>query len=163
LKESEPAEVVYDGPWHYRGYHGVKSVCYLRLYQPKESNGQPKGQGDELLEPSEQTETRPAIAIFTELEINSGTSVTNRIEVLVTLAWEFLQKPESAPVIIEHYKNRGVHNAHTDRWQFPESFDFVEFDRKPDGSFEKPRWRRISRAEVEKLIGQPFPEVRERQ
>ncbi|WP_309723177.1 hypothetical protein [Armatimonas sp.] len=136
MKESIPAEVIYDGPWHYKGYHGVKSVCYLRLYQPKGSS--------------------PAIAIFTELDQNPGTSITNRIEVLTTLAWEFLQKPEAAPVVIEHYPNRGVHNTHTDRWQFPESFDLVEFDRKPDGSFEKPRWRRISRAEVEKLIGQPI-------
>jgi hypothetical protein len=145
LKESEPepAEVIYDGPWHYRGYHGVKSVCYLRLYQPKEL--------------TEQAEARPAIAVFTELEGQAGTSITNRIEVLATLAWEFLQKPETAPVVIEHYKNRGVHNTHTDRWQFPESFDLVEFDRKPDGSFQKPRWRRILRAEVEKLIRQPFP------
>ena len=145
MKETKPAEKVYDGPWHYRGYHGVKSVCYLRLYQPKESNGQPK-------------EPRPAIAIFTELDQNPGTSITNRIEVLATLAWEFLQKPEAAPVVIEHYPNRGVHNTHTNRWQFPASFDLVEFDRKPDGSFEKPRWRRIPHAEVEKLIGKPFQE-----
>jgi hypothetical protein len=151
LKESTPAETVYDGPWHYKGYHGVRSVCYLRLYQPKIQSGQPKESN------GQPKETRPAIAIFTELEENSGTSVTNRIEVLATLAWEFLQKPETPPVVVEHYPNRGVHNTHTDRWQFPESFDIVEFDRKPEGSFEKPRWRRIARAEVEKLIGQPFP------
>ena len=116
----------------------------MQSEQPKETSGQPP-------------ETRSAIAIFTELESNAGTSVTNRIEVLATLAWEFLQKPEAAPIVVEHYPNRGVHNTHTDRWQFPESFDIVEFDRKPDGSFEKPRWRRIARAEVEKFIGQPFP------
>ncbi|WP_309711164.1 hypothetical protein [Armatimonas sp.] len=145
MKGTTPAEIVYDGPWHYQGYHGVKSVCYLRLYQPKESDGQPK-------------EPRPAIAIFTEIESNPGTSITNRVEVLATLAWQFLQKPDAAPVVIEHYPNRGVHNTHTDRWQFPESFDFVEFDKKPDGSFEKPTWRRIPHAEVEKLIGKPFQE-----
>uniref|UniRef100_UPI00286A595C hypothetical protein n=1 Tax=Armatimonas sp. TaxID=1872638 RepID=UPI00286A595C len=61
---SAPAEIIYDGPWHYKGYHGVKSVCYLRLYQPKGLNGQP-------------TQLRPAIAIFTELDSNAGTSVTN--------------------------------------------------------------------------------------
>ena len=143
MKESEPkpAEVVYDGPWHYRGYHGVKSVCYLRLYQAK----------------AEQSGARPAIAIFTELEGNPGTSVTNKIEVLATLVWEFLRKPAAPPVVIEHYPNRGVHNTYTGRWQFPESFDLVEFDRKPDGSFEKPRWRRTSRQAVEQLLGQPFP------
>ncbi|WP_309707573.1 hypothetical protein [Armatimonas sp.] len=139
MKESEPAKVIYDGPWHYQGYHGVRSVCYLRLYQPKEP--------------------RPAIAIFTEIESNPGTSITNRIEVLTTLAWEFLQKPDAAPVVIEHYPNRGVHNTHTDRWQFPEQFDLLEFDRKPDGSFFKPRWRRVGRVTAEELIGKPFPKM----
>ena len=134
MKEPTPSEVIYNGTWHYQGYHGVQSICYLRLYQPPES--------------------RPAIAIFTELEGNPGTSVTNRIEVLATLAWEFLQKPEAAPVVIEHYPNRGVHNPHTECWQFPESFDLVEFDRRHDSSFVKPRWRRIPSPEVEKLIGQ---------
>lgn len=141
MKEPLPIEVIYDGPWHYRGYHGVKSVCYLRLYQPKESDGQPP-------------EPRPAIAIFTELEGNPGTSVTNRIEVLATLAWEFLQRPETTPVVIEHYPNRGVHNKHTGRWQFPESFDLVKFERKPDGRFAKPMWRRVPCAEIELLLGQ---------
>jgi hypothetical protein len=141
------AEVIYDGPWHYRGYHGVRSVCYLRLYQP--------------------IALQSAIAVFTELADNPGTSVTNRIEVLVTLVWEFLQKPADAPIVIEHYPNRGVYNPARDKWaerqpasklwQFPESFDIVEFARKPDGSFEKPRWRRIPRAEAEKLIGQRLP------
>lgn len=141
MNESAPPEVIYDGPWHYRGYHGVKSVCYLRLYQPQESTGQPRN-------------PNPAIAIFSELATNPGTSVTNRIEVLVTLAWEFLQKPEDAPIVIENYPNRGVYNPTRDTWQFPESFDIVEFDKKQGGSFEKPRWRRIPRTEVEKLIGQ---------
>ena len=139
MKESTLAEIVYDGPWYYKGYHGVKSVCYLKLYQPHEP--------------------RPPIVIFTELDSNAGTSITNRIEVLTTSAWEFLQKPDSAPVVIEHYPNRGGHNPHMDRWQFPEQFDFVEFDRKPDGCFAKPRWRRITRTEVEKLIGSSFPTI----
>ena len=142
MKETEPAETVYDGPWHYLGYHGVKSVCYLRLYQPKEP--------------------RPAIAIFTELKNNPGSSITNRIEVLATTAWEFLQRPDAAPVVIEHYPNRGVYSTRANRWQFPEQFDLLEFGRKPDGSFEKPRWRRVGRVTVEQLIGQQFPEVRER-
>ena len=136
MKETEPAEAVYDGSWHYKGYHGVKSVCYLRLYQPEES--------------------RPAIAIFTELETNPGSSITNRIEVLATMVWEFLQRPENPPVVVEHYPNRGVHNTHSDRWQFPEQFDLLEFERKPDGSFEKPRWRRVPRAMIEERIGQPL-------
>ena len=139
MKETAPAEIIYDGPWHYKGYHGVKSVCYLRLYQPKEP--------------------RPAIAIFTELENNPGSSITNQIEVLATTAWEFLQRPENPPVVVQHYPGRGVPNTHTDRWQFPEQFDLLEFERKTDGSFVKPRWRRIARATVEKLIEQTLRQL----
>ena len=141
MKETEPAEAVYDGPWHYKGYHGVKSVCYLRLYQPKEP--------------------RPAIAIFTELENNPGSSITNRIEVLATMVWEFLQRPETPPVVVQHYPGRGVLNTHNDKWQFPEQFDLLEFGRKPDGSFEKPRWQRVPCATVEGLIGQPLLIIRQ--
>ena len=136
MTETNPAEVIYDGSWHYKGYHGGRSVCHLRLLRL--------------------AETGSSVAIFTEIDQNPGTSITNRIEVLATLVWEFLQKPETPPIIVEHYPNRGVHNPHTDQWQFPEQFDLVEFDRKPDGSFAKPRWRRIPRTEVEKLIGQPI-------
>lgn len=134
-------EVIYDGPWHYKGYYGCQSVCYLRLYQPK-------GRSD-----------LAAVAVFTELPGNIGTSVTNRIEVLATMAWEFLQRPEVAPTVVEHYPSRGYYNPHTDKWQFPDQFDLLEFSRKPDGSFEKPRWRRVSRESVEALIGQTLREL----
>ena len=137
MKEETTVEAIYDGPWHYKGYHGVKSVCYLRLYQPKEP--------------------RSPIAIFTELENNPGSSITNRIEVLATMAWEFLQRPESPPNVVQHYPGRGVLNTHTGRWQFPEQFDLLEFERKTDGSFVKPRWQRIPRATINEMIGQPFP------
>ena len=134
-------EVLYDGPWHYKGYHGCQSICYLRLYQPT-------GQSDQA-----------AVAVFTELPGNIGTSVTNKIEVLATMAWEFLQEPEVAPTVIEHYPARGHYNSHFGKWQFPEQFDLLEFSRKPDGSFEKPRWQRVSRESVEALIGQTLREL----
>ncbi|WP_309708785.1 hypothetical protein, partial [Armatimonas sp.] len=79
-----------------------------------------------------------------------------------TSAWEFLQKPDAAPVVIEHYPNRGVHNTHTGQWQFPEQFDLIEFERKSDGSFMKPRWRRAPRTAVEELVGQSLPTICER-
>jgi hypothetical protein len=141
MKGRTPADPVYEGAWFYEGYHRCKSVCYLRLYQPR-------GDHDEHF--------LPAVAIFTEVESNEGTSVTNRIEVLAGSAWEFLLKPEEAPLVIEHYPNHGYHNPHADRWQFPESFDLVEFDRGRDGSFQKPRWKRIQKEEVEALIGRPL-------
>ncbi len=68
MTQSVDVEVIYDGPWHYTGYHGCKSVCYLRLYQPMEQSDQ------------------AAVAVFTELPDSVGTSVTNRIEVLATMA-----------------------------------------------------------------------------
>lgn len=138
---SNTSEVIYDGPWHYTGYHGCKSVCYLRLYQPT-------GHSDQAM-----------VAVFTELAGNSGTSITNRIEVLATMAWEFLQRPEVAPTVVEHYPARGHYNPHTEKWQFPEQFDLLEFSRKPDGCFEKPRWRRVSRESIEALIGQTLRDL----
>ena len=132
-------EIIYDGPWHYKGYHGCHSVCYLRLYQPEAHS--------------------PVVAVFTELAANIGTSVTNKIETLATMAWEFLQQPEVPPVVVEHYPNRGHYNSHFGKWQFPEQFDLLEFSRKPDGSFEKPRWRRVSRESIEALIGQTLREI----
>ena len=143
MSQPEPALVIYEGGWHYKGYHGTPSICVLRLYQPRAEDGS-----------LDNPETLPpAIALFTEAHNNAGTSVTNKIEALATSAWEYLGKPEKPPVVVEHYPNRGVYNSVRDKWQFPESFDIVEFDRKQGGSFEKPRWRRIPRTEVEKLIG----------
>lgn len=150
MSQPEPAVLIYEGGWHYKGYHGVPSVCVLRLYQPIKSCGQPQAEDGSL----DNTETLlPAVALFTEAHNNEGTSITNRIEVLATQAWEYLGKPEKPPIVIEHYPNRGVYNPTRDKWQFPESFDVVEFDRKPDDSFEKPRWRRVSRTAVEELTG----------
>ena len=146
-QKQEPTVVIYEGGWFYKGYHGVQSVCCLRLYQPKAADGS-------LDNPAM---LPPAVALFTEAHNNEGTSVTNRIEYLATSVWEYLGKPEKPPVVIENYPNRGFYNSVRDKWQFPESFDLVEFDRQPDGSFEKPRWRRIPRAEAENLIGQSLP------
>lgn len=137
--ESAPAEVLYDGLWTFAGYHGCRSVCRLRLYRPQAP--------------------RPIITIISELADNPGnpgTSVTNRIEHLARTIWVFLGRPEPPPVILEHYGDRGVYNSYRNRWQFPESFDFVELSRKPCGSFHKPLWRRTCRQTVEMLIGQSF-------
>jgi hypothetical protein len=140
-EEGQPiaAEVVYEGAYLFQGYHGARSVCYLRLYQPSGSPG---------------SDVPPPVAIFTEVASNTGTSVTNRIEHLTLSAWEFLQKPEKPLIVIEHYPNRGWHNPSIDKWQFPETFKQVEFDRGEGGSFKAPRWERIEKQEVETLIGQ---------
>ena len=143
IAPSPPAEFTFAGTWFYDGYHGRRSICYLWLYQPRaaESN-QPDP---------------PAVAIFTEAASNPGTSITNRIEILAGSVWGYLGQPDKAPLVIEHYPARGWFNPHNGGWQFPEKFNLVELDRKPDGGFCKPRWKPLKKGEVEALIGQKLP------
>ena len=54
MTEAHSAEVLYDGPWHYKGYHECRSVCHLRLLRP--------------------VQTEATVAIFTEINQNLGTS-----------------------------------------------------------------------------------------
>lgn len=36
MKKSRPAEVIYDGLWHYKGFLGCRSVCHLKLVRSEE-------------------------------------------------------------------------------------------------------------------------------
>jgi hypothetical protein len=141
LPAQPPARLVHDGHWHYRGYHGCPSVCHLRVYEP--TNPQ-----------------EPLVVVFTELRDQTGTSVTNRIEHLATQIWRWLERPQRGITVIEHYPPRGVHVATSrgERWQFAEEFDLVEMTRTEDERFEKPHWKPSTRAAIEQMIGQPFPE-----
>jgi hypothetical protein len=74
---------------------------------------------------------------------NECASVTNSIEHLVN---ELVDKENLNPdriVIIEHYDDLGEE----------ESFDLVKLERRKDGTFTNPTWKRISRAEVENWCG----------
>ena len=134
---TSPARILSEGEWKYRGYHDCPSLCHLRLFAPVEAE-------------------RPLIAIFTELDSNRGTSVTNRIEVLATMVWQWQERPERGLTVIEHYPNRGMHNPIKNRWQFPEEFDIVTFEQFDGCRFARPKWRRVSRHEVEGMIVQIF-------
>ena len=134
---ASPARILYDGEWKYRGYHDSPSVCHLRLFEPIETDN-------------------PLIAVLTELDANPGTSVTNRIEVLATMVWQWQERPERGLTVIEHYPNRGMHNPRTGRWQFPEEFDIITFEKSDGCRFARPIWRRIPRQIVEEMIGQTF-------
>jgi hypothetical protein len=133
-----PARLLYEGEWKYTGYHNNTSVCHRRLFAPVEAD-------------------RPLIAIFTELDSNPGTSVTNRIEHLATMVWQWQERPEHGLTVIEHYPNRGMHNPIKNRWQFPEEFDIVTFEQFDGCRFVRPKWRRVSRQTVEEMIGQCLP------
>lgn len=138
--KTAPARLLYDGEWKYRGYHDSPSVCHLRLFEPMETD-------------------KPLVAIFTELDSNPGTSVTNRIEVLATMVWQYLERPDRGLTVIEHYPNRGMHNPRTGKWQFPEEFDIVTFELSDGCRFARPKWRRVSREEIENTIHQKIPGI----
>jgi hypothetical protein len=117
----------------YRGYHGCSSKCGVAIYAP----------------------TQPGevyVAIYTELDDNPGTSVTNAAETVATGIWEFLERPDTEITFIEHYRDRALIGG---RPQFKEQFDRVTFE-PIKGGFARPRWRRISKEEVERLtLGTP--------
>ena len=115
----------------YRGYHGCLSRCRLRVYEESGT---------------------PPVVIVTERDDNPGTSITNRAEYLATAVWQMLERPEAGMVWIEHYEDRALIGG---KPLFKEKFDSVTFTSTSRG-FSDPRWKPISKAEVEILIGQPL-------
>jgi hypothetical protein len=91
--------------------------------------------------------TRPdrAVVIATELPENSGTSITTAADHLATwVTYQYALHPEHL-CWIEHYP-AGLESA--------ASYDLVTF--AWDGiRFSQPRWRRVAKAAVEALVGEP--------
>ena len=113
----------------YRGYHGCPSKCGVAIYEPTF--------------PGE-----PYVAVYTELEENEGTSITNATETIATGIWEFLERPDDEIVFVEHWPDRNVNG-----WRDPilqEHWDRVTFQ-AVKGGFARPKWRRIGKDEVERL------------
>lgn len=112
----------------YRGRFDHACRCHLRVW---EEDG------------------KPPIVVFSQLPRYDGPSVTNRIE---HLAWEVytrLGKPAQGLTIFEHY---AVGTTATPQ---AEALQFVTCTRTSQG-FCNPVWRQAERAEVERMIGQPF-------
>ncbi len=113
----------------YVGYHGCHSRCDLRVF----------------------TMDSKYLVIATEREDNPGTSITNVAERLAWMVYRYLECPADF-TWIEHYRDRAFIGS---RPQFKEEFDSVTFTSTCRG-FTDPRWKPISKAEVETLIGQPL-------
>jgi hypothetical protein len=139
-----PTMLLYDGLWHFKGYHGCASFCHLRIYQSSAQSS--------------------LYIVMTELDANTGTSVTNAVESIANEIWKDLHHGDRAchglqfpsPVWIEHYPNRGIFNAKTSKWEIPETFDLVEFEQSEEGAFCRPQWRSYGRAKLETSILEEF-------
>jgi hypothetical protein len=118
--------------FQYPGYFGCESFCEIRAYQ------QPG---------------KPTVVVATELADNPGTSITNRAELVAWLVWCWLEKPEGGMLWVEHYRDRAFVGGQP---MMREQFDFVTFETGPDGRYRKPVWKRVSKSEVEAVIGRPL-------
>jgi len=86
------------------------------------------------------------VVIASELQDNPGISVTNVCEELANQFYHSLGEPEGF-LWIEHY-------PHFDS-RFDERFDIVELDVEDD-TLHTPCWQRISKTQVEQIIGHPL-------
>ena len=114
----------------YVGYHGCKSQCRLRVWEQA---------------------GKPPVVLFTELEDNKGTSITNRIEHLAWEMFKLLERPESGITVFEHYPDRGFVGR---RALFAEQFALVTFTTQTDSGYKHPVWRHMPKEEVETIIGE---------
>ncbi len=115
----------------YRNNGSGVTACRLRLYTAAD---------------------QPVIAVVTELPTNTGTSVTNAIERIANNLCAMLQIAPEALVLIQHeYPRQWDGGWNTD----PEEFSRVQFQVRR-GQLCLPRWRSITRAELETLLAQPF-------
>ena len=124
--------VVENSVFSYRGYHGCRSLCRLRIYKPEDVAG------------------GPWVVIASELADNPGTSVTNACERIATAVWQKLERPASGMVFVEHYPDRAFIGA---KPLFVERYDLVGFQIDPWHNLRAPRWRASCRNEIEELIG----------
>jgi hypothetical protein len=120
-----------DFPLRYRGYHGTPSCCRVRVWEQA---------------------GKPPVVIATELDDNPGTSVTNRIEVIATMMYQMLERPETGLVIIEHYEERTWAGGRT---LLPERFARVEMEWTRNKGFVAPKWTALTKMEVEQFVSGP--------
>ena len=125
--------------YDYEGFHGCQAHCQVeRHHNPA---------------------TGKDILILTEVEDNTGTSVTNMVEHLAARLINEYDLDPANTIIIEHYPERGRLS-----YPYPETWDLVTpgFYKRPDGAWigcvpQSPgsdMWRRLTPTEVNALVGQ---------
>ncbi len=140
--------LVYAGPFDYKGFFGHLARCYIRIWT---------GRG------------QLPVVLATELPDNPGTSITNAAELVAAQVWQQLlpDVPEAREGFdwIERYPARPGRHAPLHRAMDGETLDLVTFalGEKRDGVQQLAMdrsahpWQRISRADVERMIGGPLP------
>ena len=129
-----------DECYEYVSYANCPSRCHLRVYQP------------------EQEDSGIPVVIATQYRDNPGTSITNAAEDIASAVWNRLGCPPTM-VWLENYEHAGLERNSLARMK--SEFDRVEFDfvPGPDLKLANPRWKAVSREEVETLVGQPVASV----
>jgi hypothetical protein len=135
-------------PYWYTGYHGRPACCRLETWGEHGT---------------------PPVLLLTELPEHPGTSVTNRIEVLAAQAVaryfpQLLEALEETPFhVIERYPPTRHRDDRRERLAFvtfpsraPRTMWWVGPHAQPTRGM--PVWRHVRRADLEALLGCPYPE-----
>lgn len=125
-----PAYRSYDGVFSFTDARGREGTCYLQVWEPRGSL---------------------PLALACELSSNEAASITNAAAELATQVWQrLLARAVEGLRFVEAY----IDPYHTD---LAPAERFAEVVFQIDGhTLHSPRWRHISRADVEALIGGPL-------
>jgi hypothetical protein len=131
LDSMPPTTAGEDFTLHYEGYHGIPSHCRIRVYRPEEAP--------------------PTIVATDAYDVeDSGTSITNRAELVYRLAWSRAGEPWPA-VFLEHYAEE--QDTDYPNLKSPEEhWTLVSFPLSNDGT---PRLREDLTAGTTTIIGSP--------
>ena len=123
--------ITYRHPYH--NHVGLPAVCHIREY----------------------VEGMTVVIVCSEVPDNPGTSITTMAAQIATAIWHDVGQPPLARFRwIEHSGDRGLSAGTATRTQ---PFDLVAFQHTAaTAQLHDPHWFRITQADVEALIGEPW-------
>lgn len=125
-------ESIVNTTYQWTGSNGTQAHCGLRIF-PR---------------------TGKHVVILTEMDSNTGISVTNDCEHLATLVLRDYELHPNFTIWIEHYSPHSYsQNPGADE---SETYDLIQFNWNGQ-HFSAPRWCRLTYAEVNALCGQQLP------